>query len=152
MSSTAAAKRTRAKAEGGVRPAEFRAALERTLEVAASDEKIGPLLGATKMRMRFQFPDADLVLDVTAVEGARRLSWSFGDHGDWRPKLELEMDSAVANRFLQGRESLAIAIARGQARFRGESRAALVYLPATRLLCEPYREVVRASYPDLVAA
>jgi hypothetical protein len=55
----------------------------------------------------------------------------------------------VANRFLQGRESLAIAIARGRARYRGESHGALLGLPATRLLCEPYREVVRSGFPEL---
>ena len=43
------------------------------------------------------------------------------------------MSAEVANRYLQGRESLAIAIARGQVRCRGESRAALAYLPAARL-------------------
>jgi hypothetical protein len=61
------------------------------------------------------------------------------------------MDSGVANRFLQGRESLAIALARGQAHCRGESRTALLYLPATRLLCEPYRQAVRSGYPALTA-
>jgi len=152
MSAAATAKGAQARADGGVRPAEFRAALDRTLETVAADEKLGPLLAATKMRMRFQFPDLDLVLDLAAVDGTGRLSWSFGGGEDWQPKLELEMDSAVANRYLQGRESLAIAIAHGQARFRGGSRAALVYLPATRLLCEPYRKVVQSTYPDLVAA
>lgn len=152
MSSAAAANKARTKVKGAVRPAEFRAALDRTLELAASDEKIGPLLGATRMRMRFHFPDLGLVLNLVAVEGVRRLRWTFGEDDESPAKLELEMGSTIANRFLQGRESLAIAIARGQARFRGESRAALVYLPATRLLCEPYRQVVQSTYPDLVAA
>ena len=67
-------------------------------------------------------------------------------------KLELEMDSTVANRFLLGRESLAVAIARGEARFRGEARAALLYLPATRLLFESYKQVVTSEYPTLAAA
>ena len=59
------------------------------------------------------------------------------------------MSAEVANRYLQGRESLAIAIARGQVRCRGGSRAALPYLPAARLICEPYRRVVEAEFPDL---
>ena len=57
------------------------------------------------------------------------------------------MDSDVANRYLQGRESLAIAIARGQVAVRGDSRIALLYLPALRLICEPYRRVVETEYP-----
>ena len=39
-------------------------------------------------------------------------SWSFADDPGWSPKLVLRMTCAVANRYLHGRESLAIAIAR----------------------------------------
>ena len=62
------------------------------------------------------------------------------------------MPAAVANRYLQGRESLAIAIARGEVSCKGEPRTALLYLPAARLLGEPYRRVVEAEFPALVAA
>ena len=62
------------------------------------------------------------------------------------------MDSEVANRYLQGKESLAIAIARRRVRCRGESKVALLYVPAMRLLCEPYRRVVAAEYPHLAIA
>ena len=146
----AAAREEIAPASDAVRADEFRAALEQALELADSDEKIGPLIAATKLRMRFRFTDADLELNIAAGEAeGHNLRWSFGDV-DWTPKLELTMESAVANRFLQGRESLAIAIARGWARYRGESHSALIGLPATRLLCEPYREVVREDFPALV--
>ena len=131
---------------------EFRAALESALERADDDARIGPLLRAAGLRMRFEFPDAGLVLNVaTAEDEAGRLAWTFGDDVEWQPKLELTMDAKTANRYLQGRESLAIALARGQARCRGESRTALLYLPATRLLCEPYRKVVQSGYPALAA-
>ena len=131
---------------------QFRAALESALERAAADDRISPLLRAAGLRMRFEFPDLGLVLNVaTAEDEDERLVWSFSDDVDWPPKLELTMDSAVANRYLQGRESLAIALARGEASCRGESRTALLYLPATRLLCEPYRKVVQAGYPALAA-
>ena len=132
-----------------VRVKEFRAALEQALERAAADERIGPLIAATGLRMRMRFPDAGLVLSLASTEGSRGLVWSFGEVA-WNPKFELTMDSATANRYLQGRESLAIAIARGQVSYRGESRTALLYLPAARLLCDPYREVIRAGFPDLV--
>ena len=126
---------------------EFRAALESALDRASDDDRIGPLLRAAGLRMRFEFPDVGLVLNVApSEEDDERFAWSFSEE-DWRPKLVLTMDSAVANRFLQGRESLAIALARGQARCSGESRTALLYLPATRLLCEPYRKVVRTRLP-----
>jgi hypothetical protein len=132
---------------------QFRAALQDALARAADDDRIRPLLRASGLRMRFEFPDAELVLNVAtaADDDDERLVWSFERDVDWQPKLELTMDSGVANRFLQGRESLAIALARGQARCRGESRTALLYLPATRLLCEPYRQAVRSGYPALTA-
>ena len=146
----AAATEEIAPASDPVRADEFRAALERALEVADSDERIGPQIAATKLRMRFRFTDSDLELNIAAGEGgADKLHWSFGDV-DWTPELDLTLESAVANRFLQGRESLAIAIARGQARYRGEPGSALLGLPATRLLCEPYCEVIREDFPALV--
>ncbi len=142
----------RAATRGGVRPEELRAALDKALALADADERLGPRIRATGLRMRFDFPDAGIVLHVGAADDDHNLSWSFDETPKWRPRLELEMSADTANRYLQGRESLAIAIARGQVRSRGETRAALRYLPAARLICEPYRRVIEADYPDLVAA
>jgi hypothetical protein len=130
---------------------EFRAALDRALSLADSDERVGPLIAATKLRMKFVFPDLGLVLNLAAGGDAERnLRWSFAEV-DWSPQLELEMDGDTGNRFLQGTESLAVAIARGRARAKGESRNALLALPAARLLVEPYRQVVTREHPTLVA-
>jgi hypothetical protein len=131
---------------------QLRAALERTLVEVDRDERLGPLLGATRLRMRFEFTDLDMALNVAAAEGEHNITWSFADDPGWPPKLTLRMSSEVANRYLQGRESLAIGIARGQVRCRADSRTALVYLPAARLICEPYRRVVETEYPALAAA
>jgi hypothetical protein len=153
MASTTATatRRERRSNRAAPRPADFRAALELALAEADADERIGPLIRATKLRLRFEFTDSDLALNLAAGEGDRNLTWSFAKEPGWVPKLELEMDSGVANRYLQGRESLAIGIARGQVRVRGESRVALLYLPAARLICEPYRRVVEADFPELAA-
>ena len=126
----------------------FRAALDRALAEVDADDRIGPLIGATKMRLRFVFTDADLELNLAAAEGDRGLQWSFGAVS-WEPKLTLTMDTAVAHGYLLGRESLAIALARGQVRVRGDSRSALLYLPATRLLSGPYQRAVESSLPAL---
>jgi len=131
---------------------QLRAALERTLGEVDADDRLGPLIGATHLRMRFEFTDLDMALNVAAADGKRNITWSFADDPGWPPKLTLRMSSAVANRYLQGRESLAIGIARGQVRAQGDSRTALLYLPAARLICEPYRRVVEAEYPALAAA
>ena len=81
-----------------------------------------------------------MVLNVAAGDDPDHpIRWSFDGRPRWSPRLELEMDSEVANAYLQGRESLAIAMARRRVRCRGEARVALLYLPAIRLICEPYR-------------
>jgi hypothetical protein len=134
-----------------LRVEEFRAALEETLASAEADDRIGPMIATTNLRITFRFPDVGLTLNVAAGGGQdRNLSWSWGEEAE-PSKLELTMDSATANRFLQGRESLAIAIARGHAKVRGGSRSALLGLPATRLLCQSYREVVTSEHPALAA-
>jgi hypothetical protein len=130
---------------------EFRALLGEALSELDADEKSGPLLRATGLRMRLEFQDLDLVLNVAASEEpAHHLRWSFSDAVDWEPKLRLRMDSRIANAYLQGKESLAIAIARGRVRFSGDTRCALLYVPALRLVVGPYRRLVRRDYPHLL--
>jgi hypothetical protein len=131
--------------------AEFRDLLDRTLRAADGDPKVGPLLRAAGLRMRFRFPDLEMVLNVSeSDERGHHLRWKFSDSIDWEPKVDLTMDSEIANAFLQGKTSLAVAIARGQVRYRGEARVALLYLPAARLLVEPYRRAVEDTNPNLV--
>ena len=137
----------------GPRTEELVAALERTLAEVDADQRVGPLIGATGMRLRFELPDLGMALNLAADEGGERnLRWSFDDDPGWTPKLVLRMPAAVANRYLQGRERLAIAIARGEVSCKGEPRIALLYLPAARLLGNAYRRVVEAEFPALVAA
>ena len=109
------------------------------------------MLRAAGLRLRIACPDVGLVLNVAASdEPDRHLRWSFDDRGDWKPKLELEMSAEVANRYLQGRESLAVAIAQGRIRCRGESHSALLLVPAARLIVEPYRRCAREHHPELI--
>jgi hypothetical protein len=63
----------------------------------------------------------------------------------------MEMESEVANRYLQGRENLPIALARGRIRLSCvEARAALNLLPSNRELIKRYTEIVARDYPHLV--
>jgi len=129
---------------------QFRALLDEALSELDADEKSGPLLRAAGLRMRLEFPDLELALNVVASdEPAHHLRWSFSDTVDWEPKLHLRMDSRIANAYLQGKESLAIAIARGRVEFKGDTRCALLYVPALRLVMGPYRRLVREEYPHL---
>jgi hypothetical protein len=130
---------------------EFRALLDDVLTETDADDQAGPLLRAAGLRIRFEFPDLSLVLNVaTTDEGDRHLTWRFDDRVDWLPKLTLRMDSKVANAYLQGKESLAIAIARGRVKATGDTRSALVYIPALRLLVASYRRLVTQEHPHLV--
>ena len=137
----------------GPRAEELVAALERTLAEVDADERVGPLLGATGMRLRFELPDLGLALNLAAGEGGERQPALVLRR---RSRLDPEARPADAGRgrqrYLQGRESLAIAIARGEVRCEGEPRIALLYLPALRLLGDAYRRVVEAEFPALVAA
>ena len=93
-------------ASGGARPG----ARPRSTPTSGS----GRCSRATGLRMRFEFPDATWSSTSPPARTTDNLALVVRRRADWRPKLELEMDSEVANRYLQGRESLAIAIARGQ--------------------------------------
>jgi hypothetical protein len=132
---------------------EFRRLLDHALAEVNSDERSGSLLRATGMRLRFEFPDLKLVLNVAPGEDPdTHMRWEFSDEVDWEPRLRLTMDSEIANAYLQGRESLAIAIARQRVRCSGETRCALLYVPAMRLVVEAYRRVVRDEHPHLAVA
>ena len=125
--------------------------LDEALSELDADEKAGPLLRAAGLRMHFDFTDLGTVLNVAASEEpGHHLRWEFSDAGDWEPKLRLSMDSRIANAYLQGKESLAIGLARGQVRCDGDARCALLYVPALRLVAGPYRRLVRRDHPHLL--
>jgi hypothetical protein len=145
----AGAKRRRAAPK--VSAAQLRHLLDQALSEVDADDRAGSLLRATGLRARLRISDLGLVLDVEASEeGDHHLRWSFSEDPERRPKLELTMDSQVANAYLQGRESLAIAMARNRVRYKGETRCALRYLPAMRVVVDAYRRVVSEDYPELV--
>jgi hypothetical protein len=131
--------------------AEFQALLDDVLREADADDQAGPLLRAAGLRIRFEFPDLPLVLNVAATDqGGHHLTWRFDDEIDWTPKLTLRMDSNVANAYLQGKESLAIAIARRRVKATGDTRSALFYIPTLRVLVASYRRLVTQEHPHLV--
>jgi hypothetical protein len=130
--------------------AEFQAVLDDVLTETDADDQAGPLLRAAGPRIRFEFPDLPLVLNLAATEDGSHLSWRFSDAVEWKPKLTLRMDSKVANAYLQGKENLAIAIAHGRVKATGDTRSALVYIPALKLLVTSYRRLVTQEHPHLV--
>ena len=131
---------------------QMREILDRLLTDVDNDPAVGPRLRATHVPQRFVFPDVGLVLNVAPApesDAPHCLRWAFDDEVDWKPALTLEMDSEVANRYLQGRENIAIAIARGRIRASCNARAALSFLPASGALIERYTKIIERSYPEL---
>lgn len=125
--------------------------LDRVLTLVDGDQRAGPLLRATGMRLRLEVPDLKLAANIAASEDPEHcIAWSFAARPPWEPRLELRMGSAVANAYLQGAASVPVAIARGQIQCAGDARAALLYLPAAKLITDPYRELITAEYPHLV--
>jgi hypothetical protein len=143
---------TRTAGEVGFRSAaEMEEVVDRVLSRVDADDKTGPLLRATGMRLRLRCPDLDLAVNIAASEDSDRcIEWTFAKRAPWKPKLELTMSSPVANAYLQGAASVPVAIARGQIKCAGDSRSALRYLPAAKLITGPYRELVAEGYPHLM--
>jgi hypothetical protein len=149
------------KAERAARPepkrcfasaAEMKEVLERLLKEIDEDPTVGPQLRSIRVSQRYVFPDIGVVLNIAPAESDSDhcLRWSFDDDVEWKPALTLEMDSDVANRYLQGRENLAIAIARRRIRASANARAALTYLPVSQGLIDRYKAIVERFYPQLL--
>ena len=94
---TAVRSERKARAATGLSAETLAAALERTLAEVDADERAGPTLGATHLRLRFELVDPALVLNVAAAQRGHNLAWSFDDDPGWSPKLTLRMSAAVAS-------------------------------------------------------
>lgn len=130
---------------------ELKQILNTVLKQIDQDPDDGPRLSAAAAPLRLEFPDLPLTLNVSRSDGGQHcLDWDFSTRSSAKPKLRLSMESAVANRVLQGRENPAIAIARGRLRTRVEDAgAALRFFPAAKPLFSRYRELVSEKYPHL---
>jgi hypothetical protein len=123
--------------------------IDRTFDAVENDERIGPMLRAAALREELRLSDLDLTVGIAASDGDRCLDWSFAAT-PFEPRISLTMDSAVANSILQGAESIGVAIARRRMRIEGSAGAALVHLPALRLMCRHYADLIASDYPHLV--
>jgi hypothetical protein len=130
---------------------ELRAVFDRLLSEIDEDPRRGPRQRSTRVPYRLVFTDLGVVLEVAGSEqGSHALKWEFAGAPSSDAVLTLEMDSSVANRYLQGKENVAIAIARRRIRVScSEARNALSFLPAHRDLTETYRSIIASEYPHL---
>jgi hypothetical protein len=128
---------------------EFRQVMDKTFGLMSSDPEMGPKLRDADTPQRFEFPDLDLVVNVTAGD-EENLRWEWSDDVPWEPEVEMSMDSEIANRYFQGKENIAIALARRRIRSKGNTKKALALIPVTKPVFAQYRAMIEADYPHLV--
>jgi hypothetical protein len=132
-------------------PEEFREVMDRTFAMMSEDDEMGPRLRAADVPQRFDFDDLGLVVNIRAAEDGEpgNLHWEWSDDVDWEPRVKMQMSSETANKYFQGKENVAIAIARRRIRTSGDIKAALDLMPITKPVFARYRDMVVSEYPHL---
>jgi len=131
-------------------PKEFKEVIDRTFALMSDDPDMGPKLRDADTPQRFEFTDQDLVVNIRAGGPEEpNLVWLWSDEINWEPKVKMEMSSETANKYFQGKENVAVAIARRRIKTGGDIKAALSIMPITKPLFGRYREMVATDYPHL---
>jgi hypothetical protein len=111
---------------------------------------MGPRLRAVDTPQQFKFPDLDMVVNLRAGhDDEPNLAWEWKADVGWEPQVKMEMSSETANRYFQGKENVAIAIARRRIKAGGDVKAALQIIPITKPLFARYSEMIARDYPHL---
>jgi putative sterol carrier protein len=132
---------------------EFREVIDRVFELMSRDPDMGPKLRDAQTPQRYVFPDLDEVVNITYNEddsSSECLLWEWTDEVAWEPEVEMKMDSSVANRYFQGKENVAMAIARRRIKTSGNVKKALNLIPITKPVFAQYRDMLDAEYPHLL--
>ena len=134
-------------------PEEFREVIDRAFELMSTDPDMGPKLRDAQTPQRFVFPDVDEVVNITYNDDESSdacLRWEWTDDVDWEAQVEMKMDSDVANKYFQGKENIAMAIARRRIKTSGDVKKALTLVPITKPVFAQYRGMLEDEYPHLV--
>jgi hypothetical protein len=134
-------------------PKEFRDVMDRVFGMMDEDAEMGPRLRDADVPQRFEFTDLDMVVNIRAARPGEdgNLHWEWTDDVDWEPKVQMTMSSETANRYFQGKENVAMAIARRRIKAGGDVKAALSLIPITKPVYGRYSALVDAEYPHLRA-
>jgi hypothetical protein len=132
---------------------EFQEVMDRLFRIMSEDPDMGPRLRAADVPRRFEFDDLELVLNVRAGRPGEpeNLVWVWSDAVDWSPKVRVTISSQTANRYFQGRENFAYALARRRIKTSGDLRSALELISITKPVHERYRALIAKEYPHLAA-
>ena len=118
----------------------------------SGDPDMGPKLRDADVPMRYEFDDVDLVANIRAArpEEDGNLHWEWSDDVDWEPRVKMAMSSEVANKYFQGKENVAMALARRRIKSGGDVKAALSLIPITKPIYERYRSYLESERPHLL--
>ncbi len=133
-------------------PKEFKEVIDRVFSMMDADPDMGPKLRDADVPMRYEFDDVDLVANIRAARPGEEgnLHWEWSDEVDWDPRVRMTMSTETANRYFQGKENVAMAIARRRIKSGGDVKAALALMPVTKPVFAQYRAMLEAEYPHLV--
>lgn len=140
-------------AVGGFKSAdEAREVIGRAFALMSQDAGMGPKLREADTPQRWEFPDLDLVVNVTAAADDSRdaLRWEWSDDVSWQAEVVMTMESSIANRYFQGKENIAMAVARRRIKTSGNVKKALALVPVTKPVFALYRAMLESDYPHLV--
>jgi hypothetical protein len=131
---------------------EFKQVIDQVFSMMSEDPDMGPKLRDADVPQRFEFTDFDLVVNIRAVAPGEdgHLHWEWTDDVDWEPKVRMSMSSETANRYFQGKENVAMALARRRIKSGGDVKAALSLIPITKPIYARYREFLEADHPHLL--
>ena len=133
-------------------PDELVEVMDRIFSMMSEDPEMGPRLRDADVPQRFEFTDVEMVVNIRAAREGEdgNLHWEWSDDVDWEPRVRMAMASSTANKYFQGKENVAMAIARRRIKSGGDVKAALALMPITKPVFAQYREMIEAEYPHLV--
>jgi len=135
---------------------EFRRAFERIFALMNECAEVGRALRDARAPHRFLITDLDLEFNVTAADeeeerAGRFLRWVWGP-ADWEPVITMRMSSQTANRFFQGKENVALALALGRVKISGPIVTIVRLAPVTNPIHPVYRRWLAESGLDHLLA
>jgi len=131
---------------------ELREVIDAVFTMMDADSDMGPKLRDADTPQQFEFSDFDVVVNIRAATGDEEgnLHWEWSDDVDWDSKVQMTMSSEVANRYFQGKENVAMAVARRRIKTGGDMKAALDLIPVTKPIYALYREYLEREKPHLL--
>ena len=131
---------------------EFVEVIDEVFSMMDTDPEMGPKLRDADVPQRFEFTDVDLVVNIRATGDGEEgnLHWEWTDDVDWEPRVRMTMSTETCNTYFQGKENVAMAIARRRIKTGGDLKAALALIPITKPIYKQYRAYLEREKEHLL--